>query len=966
MDYLDIGYKTIEDKEIPEIGSRAILLEHIKTGARVLKLKNDDDNNVFGIGFKTPPNDSTGVAHIVEHCVLSGSRKYKTKEPFMDVYKGSLQTFLNAMTFGDKTIYPIGSRNDKDFENLMDIYLDAVFYPAIDSKPEIFMQEGWHYDIKDKDDPIEYKGVVYNEMKGAMSTPEDQVYEFIDQANFPDTIYSHNSGGDPYAITDLSYESFVDFHKKHYHPSNSYIFFYGDRDLEKDLEYLDKEYLSSFEKEELNIEIPYQEAFEKKRYENYEYSTSDELEGLDRDYLAYSIVTGDILDGKTDLMTSILLEALVDSGAGPIKKALLDAKIGEDVFGMTSSIRQIPFTIICKNTSSTRINEFEGIIETCLENLVANGIDKKLLLSTLNKFEYSLREATGFHTRGIIDFIRSFDTWLYGDSPIKALEFSKNLEELREGIDEGIFEKFIEERILNNNHKTIISVLPNLNLNERRDEEVREKLKDYKESLSDESIEALIDLNEKLEHMQLTEDSPEAKATIPSLDLEDVDAKLREIPREKLDSSIDNIYHDIFTGGINYLNYVFDISHINVDELGYAALLTELLGSMDTNRRNYIDLINEVYMNTGGINFSINAFNDANSDAFYPKLIVSTKYLDGGAAEADAIALEIITGTKLDSIKRYKDLVKEIKSRYEMNLYQNGSAIVMSRARSHVDKSAKYGEYISGLDFFYFIQDLENKLEEEAADQLVKLKEVYEKLFTGNNLILNITGSRDEAKEVLSLAEDGLNKLRKVSYEKADLVFKYIAKNEGIKSSSNVQFVSKAAKLSEIDGVYNGKMAVLSQVLSKGYLHNHIRAKGGAYGAGISIGKRTLATYSYRDPNLEETIKVYDNMGDYLRNIDLDENDLKNYIIGTVSGFNPPYTPRSMGFEDLSRYITGRKLEELEKLLEEALSTNLDDLREYGDFLDKAMEENHLVVLGNKEKINMNEDLFETTYNVMK
>lgn len=966
MDYNRLGYKFVEEKDIPEIGSKAIVLEHIKTGARVLKLENKDDNNVFGIGFKTPPKDSTGVAHIVEHSVLSGSRKYKTKEPFMDIYKGSLQTFLNAMTFNDKTIYPVASRNDKDFENLMDVYLDAVFYPAMGQKPEIFMQEGWHYDLLDKDDPIEYKGVVYNEMKGAMSAPEDQVSQFIDMSLYPDTIYRHNSGGDPYKIPDLSYEDFNEFHRKFYHPSNSYIFFYGDRDLEKDLAYLDREYLSLFDKEEIRSEIPVQELFEKKRYDNFEYSTSDDLNGLDRDYLGYSVITGDIRDGKTAIMTNIVLEALVNSGAGPIKKALLDAKIGEDVFGFSSTYQQVPLSIICKNTSSSRINEFEGIIESTLENLVQGRLDKKLLHSTLNKFEYSLREATGYPTRGVIDYIRSFETWLYGRSPIEALEFDQVLAELRQGIDEGIFEDFIEEKILKNTHKTIISVLPKLGLNEEKDQEVRDKLQAYKDSLSDEAIEGLIRANEKLEEMQLSEDKPEDKATIPSLDLEDVDKVLVEIPRETLGSPIANLYHDIFTGGINYVDLVFDLAHIGTEDLPYAALITDLFCSMDTNRRDYVDLNKEIYLNTGGIGTYISVYNDAKTDDFYPKLGVTTKYLDGQAREAIAILIEVLTGTEFESLKRYKDLIKEIKSRYEMNLYQNGAQVVMARSRSHVDKSAKYMEYVGGLDYFNIIQDLEGQMEERAADQLERIRDVYGRLLTSQGLLVNITGAKEEAKEFLAIFYDYLPRFKDEAYPKADLSFKHIGKNEGIKSSANVQYVSKAASMKDLNEEYNGKMAVLAQVLSRGYLHNNIRAKGGAYGAGLSIGRRTLATYSYRDPNLVETIDVYDHMGEYLRNIDLSQEDLKNYIIGTVGKFNPPYTARSMGAEDLSNYLSSRTKEDTERLIAEALETSLEDIKSMADFLDRAMEENRLVVLGSKEKISENENLFDTSYSLMK
>lgn len=964
--YKEIGYKLIEEKYLEEIDSKALVFEHIKTGARLIKLENDDKNNVFGIGFRTPPRDSTGVAHILEHSVLSGSRKYKTKEPFMDLYKGSLQTFLNAMTFGDKTIYPVASRNKKDFENLMDLYLDAVFYPAIDEKPEIFMQEGWHYSISEKEYPISYKGVVYNEMKGAMSSAEDQVFEFIDQSIFPDTVYANNSGGDPYEIPSLTHEGLVDFHKSYYNPSNSYIFLYGDRDTYEDLKYLDQAYLGDFDKTEIASQIPYQEAFDKTRYENYEYSTNDDLEGLNRDYLAYNVVLGESAEDKVNLTGSILAEALINSDAGPIKKALLDAKIGEDIFASTKTIQQVPFSIVAKNTSSENLTEFEGIIDQTLKNLVENGIDKDLLKSTLNKFEYSLREASGYPTKGVIYYIQAFDTWLYDKSPIKALSFDKTLKELRQGIEDGYFENFIRENILENTHKSIISVLPSKGLNGKRDEEVKKKLEDYKASLSDEALEALIETNKKLEKIQLTEDSKEAKATIPKLPLSEVEAKIERIPRESLDSTIDNLYHDIFTSGINYVDLVFDMGHIGVEDIPYVSLLTDLLGSMDTTRRTYSDLSNEIYINTGGISFNIVAFNDTKSNDFYPKLVVSSKYLDGRPGAAVDTIIEIITSTKLDNIKRYKDLIKEIKSRFEMSLYQKGSAIVSARARSLVDKSAKYNEYASGLDYFNFIQDLEESMEEDARAQLGKLEEVYSRLFTREGLLVNITSSREEGKDLLAKLEESISKIKDENYDKADLVFGYIGKSEGIKSSANVQYVSMAASMEDLSLDYKGKLVVLSQVLSRGFLHNNIRAKGGAYGAGLSIGRRTMATYSYRDPNLVDTIRVYKDMGSYIENIDLDQDDLGNYIIGTMGMFNPPRTPKAKGYSDLAAYLTGLESEEIERLMEEALDTKIEDLKAYGPYLDKAMSEDKLVVLGNREKIEEEENLFDKTYNIIK
>ncbi|WP_425539170.1 insulinase family protein [Microaceticoccus formicicus] len=962
------GFKLVDKKRLDEANSNALLFEHVVTGARLLKLENDDDNKVFGIGFRTPPNDSTGVAHIVEHCVLSGSRKYKTKEPFMDMYKTSLQTFINAMTFPDKTIYPVASRNAADFRNLMDVYLDAVFYPIIGEKKEIFMQEGWHYELLGKEEPITYKGVVYNEMRGAMSTAEDQVQEFSNQALYPDSIYRFNSGGEPYDIPKLSYEDFVDFHKKYYHPSNSYIYLYGNGDTISELEYIETEYLSAFDRLEIDSSISAQPRFDEKRYCSFEYSTTDEVENTESDYLIYGVLTGDTLDGETRMMTEILKEALIDSDAAPIKRALIDAGIGEDVFSMGYSAKEIPFVIAAKNTSKDKIVEFENIIEESLKTLVEEGIDKKLLTSTLNRFEYNLREASGYHTRGIVYFIEAFNSWLYGQTPLNALSFNAMLEKLRSGIETGAYEDFVKNRILSNNHKTIVDVVPNKGLNELKDAEVVKELEEYKKSLSEAEIESLITENDNLIEMQLAEDSEEAKATIPKLSLSEINENLERVPREILElNGAKVLYNELFTAGINYASFLFDIGHITPEDIPYVALLSEMLGSMDTERRAYTDLASEIYIRTGGIRFGVNIFNDRVKDGvFYPKFMVSTKILGEDFSKAVELIEEISLETKLRDEKRFKEIVREIKSQIDMSIYNSGQAVTMARLKSYFDSSAAYSEKVSGIDFYFFIQDIEKNMAEDANVYIDKIVEVYKKVFNPNGLVMNIIGDRKAVDGFLKSAESFVKKLDKTAYEPANLNIVADPKNEGIKSSANVQYVSKGSPLKAIGYEYNGKMSVLSSFLSRGYLHNTIRAMGGAYGAGITINNRSIATYSYRDPNLVETIKAYDEMAEFLENMELSQEDLTGIIIGTMSAFDPPRTAVQKGAQDLRMYLENLKIEEVEKYMSEALSTKVEDIREYAKMIKSAMEENYLCVLGASDTISKNEELFDKTINLKK
>ncbi len=954
----------IDKKEISELNSMAYLLEHKQTGARVLKLENDDDNKVFTIGFRTPPQDSTGVAHIVEHCVLSGSTKYRTKEPFMDLIKTSLQTFLNAMTYPDKTLYPIASRNDKDFYNLMDVYLDAVFNPLIYDRKEIFMQEGWHRELDSLEGEMSYKGVVYNEMRGAMSSADDQVYNLVGEFLYPDTTYKHNSGGNPYEIPNLSYEDFLDFHRNHYHPSNSYIVLYGNGDLEAELEHLET-YLGDFDRIDPDTHIHSQPRFDEPVYAEEFYSTEDEIEGK-KDYLAYALIAGDALEPKIDLTMSILISALVNSDAGEVKKALLDAGIGEDVYSFGYTIRDMPFGVIAKNTSADRRDDFVEIIENALKKVVEEGFDKNLLLSTINRMEYRLREAQEFPTRGIIYAINAFDSWLYGGSPFVSLEFDQLLIELREGAEGDYFERFIEERFLNNPHKVVLTVRPKKGLNLERDQALAQDLKAYKESLSQEELEEIIEANQALTKMQLTEDSEEDKATIPVLELSEIDDKLEEIPRlvEKSGNST-YLYHQIFTSGINYMNFAFDISHIEEDELFYLGLLNNLLGYVDTEERGYEELIVKANLVSGGVSSCINNFGDAKeAGVFYPKLVFSTKVIGDQLDQAVDVVKEIVTQSVFEDEKRFTTLLEEMASRIEMSIFSMGSAVVSNRAKSFFEKAAKHTEYISGLDFFWMLQDLVKK--EDKGEDLRKIRELYAKVFSADRLILNFTGSLEGYENFKEATKGLLEDLPMLEIASVDYDFKSEIKSEGIGSSAGVQYVGKAASLKSLDQAYSGKMRVLANLVSREYLHNNIRAKGGAYGTGLSINKNSLSVFSYRDPNLVETIDVYKGMGASLLERNISQENLNQVIIGSMNAFDPPYTPSQKGYVDMSRYISGLSLEEVERRMKEALDTKPEDIRAYANMLEKAMEEDYLVVLGNKAKIEENSQLFDSIKSLKK
>lgn len=963
------GFNLIDEYEIKEIQSIARIFYHEKSGARLLHLENEDDNKVFSIGFRTPPSDSTGVPHIIEHCVLSGSRKYKTREPFMDMVKGSLQTFINAMTFGDKTVYPIASRNEKDFFNLMDVYLDAVFYTSIYEIPEIFMQEGWHYELFDPADDLEYKGVVYNEMQGAYSSPETILDENISKSLYPDTCYKYSSGGNPDIIPELSYEAFLDFHRKFYHPSNSYIYLYGNGDIEKQLQFIDENYLSNFQKIEIDSHINAQKPFTSRNEIVDYYPISNDESEQNRTYLSLNYVLGEKTDSETYLMSSILSQLLIESQAAPLKKALIDAGIGEDIFPMVTDGIQLGFGIVAKNTSIDKKQEFESVVYDTLNKLVKEGIDRKLIEACINIVEYNLREAGKFPTKGLIYNMQSLNSWLYDSSPTTHLQYDETINKLRNNIDSGYFEKFIEERIINNSHSSMVIIEPKKGLGEEKINETKKKLADYKKSLTEEDIEKLIGQNEKLKNIQLTDDTEEAKATIPKLSISDVEPKALVIPQEIIkDENCTILYHDIFTSKIAYVDLYFDISMLDEELIPYTNVLAWLLGKMDTRDMTYSELSNEIYVNTGGINFNVNAYGEnKNNEVFHPKFIISGKAIGDNIFKLLELTNTLITESKLEDKKRVKELLQQLKSRIEMVIFDMGHSIASARVGSYFSPSMRYMEKISGLDFYWFISDILEKFDENSEEFMSNLNKVYEKIFNINNLIVSFTGDKEDfaiVKDNLKIVTKDINtekiESKKFSFSEEKL-------NEGILSSGNVQYVSKGYNFKKLGYDYNGSMLVLATILNGDFLHNRIRARGGAYGAGISFDTTGhLVTYSYRDPNLKETINTYDSMADYIKNLNLDESDLTTFIIGTMSRLDPALTPHMKGQIATIRYISNISQEEVQKTRDEVLSTKLEDIRALSPILEDTMKQDYLCVLGNENKIRENSEVFKNIVKLKK
>ena len=960
------SYELIEKHQIKELNSIGYLLKHKKSGARIVLLSNDDDNKVFHIGFRTPPMDSTGVPHILEHSVLCGSKKFPVKDPFVELAKGSLNTFLNAMTYSDKTVYPVASCNDADFQNLMDVYLDAVFYPNIYKKEEIFCQEGWHYELESVDGELTFNGVVYNEMKGAFSSPEDVLDREIMAALFPDTPYGNESGGDPDVIPDLTYEDFLAFHKKYYHPSNSYIYLYGNMDMAKKLQWLDAEYLSAYDAIRVDSEIPIQKAFSETREIILEYPISETEEEKDNTYLSYNKVIGTSLDRELYLAFQIIEYALLAAPGAPLKQAILDAKIGKDVISSyDNGILQPTFSIVAKNANIEQKDAFVTLIHQTLENLIHKGLDKKALEAGINYYEFRYREADfGNYPKGLMYGLQAFDSWLYDENrPFIHLEALDTFASLRKRVETDYFEKLVQEYLLENTHAAIVVVEPKKGLAQEKEEKLEKKLAEYKASLSKEECEKLAAFTQHLKDYQDEESSQEELEKIPVLKLEDIDKNVRPFKNEELvieDTKV--IYHDYHTNGIVYLNLAFDITKTPKQMLPYVSILKNVLGYVDTENYSFGELFNEINRKSGGISNTLGLYaNDADESQNMMTFEIRGKALEEQLPFVFTMLEEILTRSKLDDEKRLYEILAQMKSRLQMILPSHGHSTAVTRAMSYFSETSDFSEKTGGIDFYRIVESLESNFEEKKADIIEKLKTVCEYIFCPENLIVSVTSERkvlEKFGEQLKVLQSCLKPAKAdLKIEKTDLC----KKNEGFLTSSQVQYVAVAGNFKKAGLTYTGALRVLKTILSYDYLWLQIRVKGGAYGC-MSGFTRTGNGYfaSYRDPNLKATFDVYHGTVDYLKNFAASDRDMLKYIIGTISDMDIPLTPSMAGQRSFTAYLTGVTEERILKEREEVLSCTVADIRRLADYIQAILDENAICVLGNEALMKREEALFNT------
>lgn len=946
------GFRLNRIERIEEINGTAYEMKHEKSGARLIYIDSSDSNKVFNIAFRTTPQDSTGVAHIMEHSVLCGSRKFPLKEPFVELVKGSLNTFLNAMTYPDKTMYPVASKNDKDFHNLMDVYLDAVFYPRAANDPEILMQEGWHYELENVDDELTYKGVVFNEMKGVYSSPDSILERELMHELFPDTTYGVDSGGNPDVIPELTYEGFQEFYRTHYHPSNSYIFLYGTMDIEEQLRFINDEYLSHFDAIEVDTEVTLQAPFNEGKIVTYPYSIGSD-ESIDNRTLHALAYVLPAVTPEQSLAFEVLTHALLTSPAAPLKQVLVKAGIGSDVSGYyLDSIRQPMWAVHASGSNMDKQMELQSIVEATLTKLCEEGIDKELLEASLNSIEFALRENDfGGRPIGLAYVIRMMDNWLYGNDPLELLHYEEGLKNIRKGLHGTYFEDLIRHSILENNHKALVSMYPECGLQEKKDRDVKEQLANIKASMSQDELESIVEQTKRLKIRQETPDSEEALASIPLLELSDLNPYIEEVERRESTIGATKVHFvPTFTKGINYVAYYFYLDGLTEEELFYADILSDIIGRIDTTRP-YADVAKDINLNLGGLSSDITAIaKDGKRDEFTPLMIVRSKALHAKLPDLCRIVNDVIHYADYSDVNRLTELVQENKAIWDNEAFRRGNTIVSQRVMAQVSKVGKFRD-AGNLGYYQKISELATN---PAALPLLpdKLSDVARKIFRANNVEIMFVGEDGELPVFTELMAPLLSEWSTESLPRNVLQLTNTFGNDGIATAGKVQYVAQGGNFIDHGFKHVGPMSVLETILRYEYLWIRIRVQGGAYGAFANFfDDGNMIFCSYRDPNLVETYNVYKELPEYLRSFTLSDREMRKYIIGTMSGLDLPMTPALRGPRAMGIYFSGANIADKVEFRKQVIACKPEDIVALADVVESVLKDNHICSMGNETKI---------------
>lgn len=960
------AYEVIREEALQDLGSQGTLLRHKKSGARIALVENEDENKVFYIAFRTPVDDSTGVPHIIEHTVLCGSDAFPVKDPFVELAKGSLNTFLNAMTYPDKTIYPVASCNDKDFRNLMHVYLDAVFHPNIYKYREIFQQEGWHYELENADAPLTLNGVVYNEMKGAFSSPEGVLDRVVLNSLFPDTTYGNESGGDPEVIPSLTYEQYLDFHRRYYHPSNSYIYLYGDMDMAEKLQWIDEHYLSQYEEQPVDSKIQKQQPFAKpvELRKDYPVASSEPL--TDNAYLAYNVVVDTVLNREYYLAFDVLDYALLGAPGAPLKQALLDAGIGRDLISSyDNSTYQPVFSIVAKNANEADQERFVQTIRQTLRELIDRKIDKKALLAGINSAEFKYREADfGTYPKGLIYGLQCMDSWLYDENePFMHLEAGETFAFLREQAEQetGYFESLAERWLLDNTHASVIAICPKRGLTAENDRALEQKLAAYKATLSAEEIGALVQATAHLREYQSEPSPKEELEKIPLLTRADMKKEAPRFYNEEHEmAGVPVVHHDIATNGIFYIDLLFPLNGLTAEELPYLGILKSVLGYMDTADHSYSDLANEINLATGGIQSTLQGYTRVDDpDRIDLRYVVGIKVLRPQLSRAMELVTGILTGTDLSDDKRLHEILSQMKSRLEMVMTTAGHAVSAMRALSYGSASGYFSDETGGVALYQLVKEIEQDFDARVDGLRAKLQELIGRIFVCDGLLVSETVSGAErdllTPELARLTE----RLPKTGGLQGTAVFDCTQKNEGFQNAAQIQYVSRAGNFRKAGYAYTGVLQILKVIMNYEYLWQNIRVQGGAYGC-MSGFSRNGDSYlsSYRDPNLRKTNEIFDGIPAYLHDFDVDERDMTKFIIGTMSVLDTPLPPATKGLRSLSAYMSGLTVEQVQKERDEILEATPDDIRALEPLVQSVLSDGWLCVIGNEDTLKKEKDMF--------
>jgi len=965
MSFLGLNaYELLKEEQLNDIHSKGYLLRHKKSGARLALISNDDDNKVFYIGFRTPPTDETGVPHIIEHTVLCGSDKFPVKDPFVELVKGSLNTFLNAMTYPDKTMYPVASYNDKDFKNLMDVYLDAVFHPNILKYEEIFKQEGWHYELEDLDSPITINGVVYNEMKGAYSSPDEMMTRTISQTLFPDNTYSKDSGGNPEFIPELTYEDYIAFYKKYYHPSNSYIYLYGDFDIKERLEWMDREYLSEYDFLLVNSEIESQIPFEQVKDVTKKYPIASDESEEDNTYLSYTKVIGTNLDKELSTAFETLDYALVNAPGAPVRQALIDAGIGQDVYGSyDNGSCQPTFTIFAKNANDKDKERFVEIIESTLKKVIEEGVNTNSILGAINSAEFRFRESDyGQFPKGLLYGISCMECWIFDErNPFIHLKVLDIYAQLKEKIGTNYFEKLIQKYLLDNTHGAVITLLPEKGLNQQNEAKLEAKLKAYKDTLSVEELKEIIAETKHLKEYQETPSPEEELKKIPMLGREDMRKEASPYyNREDKIGEIPVVCHDIFSNGIDYISFYFDTKDIPLEDVPYLGVLKTVLGYVNTETYSYMELANAINIYTGGISSGFNAYvNGKDYHKYEVRFELRLRTLEENLSKALQLSKEMLLTSNIDDTKRLAEVIAQTKSRLQSVLSSSGHVVAANRSLSYISKYAYYQDAFSGVRFYDAICEMDEQMKTNPQVVVEKLRGIMNQIFVQERMLVSFTADAESYKRAVPLLREFVKQLPHGVAAETDAIFVPEKRNEALTDASAIQYVARSGNFLDHGFEYTGILHVLKLILSYDYMWINIRVKGGAYGCMSSFTRSGEAYFvSYRDPNLGKTNEIYEGIPEYLRNFTVNDRDMTKYVIGTFGAIDVPLYPEGKGIRSMLAYLKEISYEDIQKERDQILNVTQEDIRALANMIEAMLSDECICVVGNENNIRKEESLF--------